>query len=280
MTAMPLYDTAGNLVLDTSGSVIYITAEGLAAIASRAAVASAETVDGARFTHPWEAYMVVSPAELSPTWWPEDFHSAVLMAYDNEPLEPITWKQMVSMDPSYRTYQGTPQCFVVRDDLSQEFYLYPRPAAEWADVDGDGMVTASGLGTEDAELGAIVDATGAETTQDQGAAIDYLSSDGNVLLVYRHRLMDIAEDADTPGVPRYLQKYIEYGVIARAYRANTDGQIKTLADYWDWRKSISKEVLVRLRYKRLQDRDYRLTGRGAPVRNRRGPRLPSTYPAI
>jgi hypothetical protein len=235
---------------------------------------------GHRFTQPWEAYMVPTPADLTPVWWPSDFHSVVFMAFDNDPLEPIDFKRLTSQDISYRSYQGSPQNYVIKDDLSQEFYLYPRPAAVWDDVDGSGVVVHTDFATEDSETGTIVDATGAETSQNEGAAIDYLRADDNVLLVYRNRTEDIAENADEPGIPRYLQKYIEYGVIARAYKANTDGKIQSLADYWDWRKSISKEVLLRLRYKRLQDRDFRLTGGRPPVRQRRGPKLPSTYPPV
>jgi hypothetical protein len=235
---------------------------------------------GHRFTQPWEAYTVSTPADLTPVWWPTDFHTVVFMAFDNEPIEPIDYKQLTAQDISFRSYQGTPQHYVIKDELSQEFYLYPRPGAVWDDVDGSGVVVHSDFTTEADETGTIIDSTGAETTQDEGAAIDYLRADDNVLLVYRHQLEDIANDTDEPGLPRFLQKYLEHGVLARAYKANTDGKIQSLADYWDWRRSIGKEALLRFRYKRLQDRDFRLTGGRPPVRQRRGPKLPSTYPPV
>jgi hypothetical protein len=240
----------------------------------------ADAEQGTRFTHPWEAYAITSPADLAPNWWPSDFHSVVLLAYDNEPLEPITWKQMVAEDLSYRSTQGEPQNFVIKDDLSEEFYLYPRPAAVWDDVTGSGMVIDTDFATETAETGTILDATGAETTATEGAAFDYLRSDDNILLIYKNRLPDIVDDTDELGLPRYLQKYLEHGVLSCAYRANTDAKIQSLADYWEWRKTIGKQALLRFRYLRLSDRDFRLTGGQAAPRQRKGPKLPSHYPPI
>jgi hypothetical protein len=145
------------------------------------------------------------------------------------------------------------------------------------------QITGYTIGTpivDDDHVGTVLDITGYETTTDQGIASDYFDLDDNILLVYRARLVDIVNKSDEVGLPRYLQKYLEYGVIANAYRANTDGKIQSLADYWDWRKNIGKEVLLRFRYKRLADRDFAFTGGFSPTRRAHGPRLPSGYPVI
>lgn len=244
----------------------------------------AESDTGYRYTHPFEGYIVGTPADLVPNWLPDDFHQAEKVFFDEEPIDFMSWRKMVSRDIAYRTYQGEPQWWTIKDEASKEFYLYPRPAAVWDDVEGDadlGMVLHSDFTTESAETGTPIDATAAEATANLGSAIDYLRAADNILMVYKFRLTDIEAANDEPTLGRYLQKYIEYGVLARAYRANNDGNIKSLADYWDWRKSLGASIISQFVIKRLADRDYRLTSQRRPIRNRRrGPRLPSTYPEV
>lgn len=242
-----------------------------------------ESDTGYRITHPWEGYLVATPADLVPSWFPADHRTTIAMLYDEEPIDQMSWKEMVSRDIAYKTYQGEPQWFVIKDDVSHEFYLYPRPGAVWDDVDGDsesGMVLHSDFTTESSETGDIIDASGGGPGSDLGLSIDLLRTADNVLLLYQRSLVDIAGKNESIDLPVFLQKYIEQAVIKRAYQANTDGQIKSLSDYWGWRKTISMELLSQFNVRRLADRDFRLTsGRGAS-RRRRGPRLPSTYPAV
>jgi len=266
---------------------------------------ASETDEGTQYTHPWEAYCGITPAQMPPQWFPYDFESAVFMAYDLDPLEFIPFKQLMSQDRRFETYQGAPQNWTTRDDVSQEWYLYPDHGAVWSDTDGEGVVvSASWPEVADAllvgadgnyiygadenfieianadESGTPIDITGAETTDNYGVTTDLLRADGNVLLIYKHSLEDIANPGDEPGLPRYLQKYLEYDVLSKAYRAQTDGQIKSLSEYWQWRAEIGKEVLNRFRWKRLEDRNYQLTSGGAVSRKHRGPRLPAEYPPV
>lgn len=242
-----------------------------------------ESDTGYRYTHPWEGYMVGTPAELIPNWFPVDFQQAEKVFFDEEPIEFITWKKLVSKDIAYRSYTGDPQWWTIRDQVSREFYLYPRPSAVWDDIDGNsdtGMVLHSDFTAEADETGVPIDATGAETTADLGLLSDYLRTADNILMIYKTGMADIKSANDDPGISRYFQKYIEYGVLSRAYRANNDGSIKSLADYWTWRKSLGAHIINQYIINRLADRDFRLTsGRRSP-RRRRGPRLPSTYPDV
>lgn len=238
--------------------------------------------EGTRYTHPWEAYVISNPAVQPPNWFPFDFNQVIFLAYDNEPLEFITYKKMISQDVSWKQYTGEPQFFTMKETLEDEFYLYPRPdgSSIWDDIEDSGMVIHTDFATEASETGLIIDGTYSETNQNIGAAIDYLRTDDNVLLVYNRKYDDVAEDDDIEPIASYMRKYLMYGVLAQAYMANTDGNIKSLADYWNYRKQIGEDILNRYRYKRLADRDFRLTtGRAAP-RQRRGPKLPSTYPPI
>lgn len=250
---------------------------------SRSFSTGSETVEGDRFVHPWEAYAISTPADMTPLWFPPDFKALKWMAYDNDPLDFMTWKNMTTRDRSHKTVAQKPQWYTIKDELDDEFYLYPRPSIIWNNVENsaaEGAVHHTDFATESGETGAIIDGTYAESNQDAGIVTDYLRTDDNVTLIYQQRPTDINSDRENPTLPRYLQKYIEHGVLANAYTANTDGKIKSLADYWQWRKSLDQQVLNKFKAKRLADRDYRLTSFEGVPRTRRGPRLPSAYPAV
>ena len=238
------------------------------------------TARGTQYTQPWEAYIGIDPAQMSPMWLPEDFQEVIFAAYDKDPLEFITWKDLQGQDRTFSSYAGEPRQYTVRDDVSNEFYLYPRPGAVWDDSGGEGVLIDADWAAAADETGLGIDLTAAETDADLGAALESLRIDGNVLLIYRRQAQAIAATSEEPNITPYLRKYIEYGVLAKAYRANTDGQIKSLADYWQWRKDLGQQILQRFKWKRLQDRNFQLASQNPAPRRRRGPRLPSTYPAV
>lgn len=108
-----------------------------------------------------------------------------------------------------------------------------------------------------------------------------LDIDDNLLIVYQKQPAEMTTATDEPDFAPFLQKYIELGVIAAAYRANTDGQIASLADYWDFRKQIAVKMIRRFVTQTKADRDYCMTTKGVPVRVAvRHPRLPDTYPDV
>lgn len=117
--------------------------------------------------------------------------------------------------------------------------------------------------------------------QDLGIVTDAVDADDNVLFIYRKNPTDIENTSDQSDFPDFLRKYLSYGVLERAYMADTDGQIKSLWEYWAMRKKAGIEAVKTFMRKRRQDRDYRLTTKGVPPgRTRRDPRLPEHYPAI
>lgn len=238
--------------------------------------------EGSAFAHPWEAWYASEPGQLVPIWFPENFHSARLAAWDKEPISYAPIKQIQADDPSWVTRSGEPVAYTRRDSASNEFYLYPRPSAPvWDDDSGTGSVDYFGEETIDSEYGAIIDRAGSLFSEDFGPASDIISSSDNVLLIYDARPTDIASDTTESDYPVFLRKYLEYGVIAAGYMANTDGRIESLSDYWEWRKVLGIEAIKRLKQKRRVDRDYRfITQRIPGKRTRRDPRLPDGYPAI
>ena len=102
-----------------------------------------------------------------------------------------------------------------------------------------------------------------------------------MLAVFQKRPTDITATTDESDFQEFIQKYLEYGVLEKAYEANTDGRIKSLAEYWGWRKMLGLKAIKYFKSKRLVDRDYCLTTKGgSPRSDKKLPRLPSEYPPI
>jgi chromatin segregation and condensation protein Rec8/ScpA/Scc1 (kleisin family) len=105
------------------------------------------------------------------------------------------------------------------------------------------------------------------------------SATGNVVVFYKTQPTEIEDSDDETELPAYIQKYVEYGTAERALRANTDGRIESLADYWGLRKKAGYEAIKKWKRLKLSDRDLQLRTRTSSGIGQRPkyPRLPSTY---
>lgn len=150
-------------------------------------------------------------------------------------------------------------------------YLPPGQTGTVLYVEGD---TTTGIGVLNTYTGALF-------SQETGLAVEVLDDIDNFLLIYDLDPKDIVEDTDISDFPNFMRRVIEYGVVSRAYGANTDGKIKSLSDYWAFRYESGIALIKRYMSKRKMDRDYRLvTGQIPPSSLRRHPRLPDTYPNV
>jgi len=237
--------------------------------------------EGIHFTQPFEAFMGEVPGDIVPLQYPSGFHNAKFVAWDKEPIDFITLKKIQQDDPSWMGRSGEPFAYWRPDKFENQFCLYPNPSDPvWDDIaDGPGMVTHTEEATESSEYGIIID-TGDLMPSDFGITTDIIEANDNVLFVFSKNPTAVADVTDESDFPDYLQKYVEYGAIERAYAANTDGQIQSLRDYWAMRREMGMKAITRFISMRKQDRDYRLTVKGVPgFRTRKAPRLPDSYPA-
>ena len=144
-----------------------------------------------------------------------------------------------------------------------------------------GMVVFVSTDTTEEGFGTIASRTGSLDSQDSGIAVDVIDADNNFVLVFDAMPTDITSDGETSDYPIFLRKYMEQIALSRAYRVNNDGNIKSLAEYWDYRATVGIEAIKKYLSKRNQDRDYRLLTQGIPlVRTKRHSRLPSSYPPV
>lgn len=296
-----------------------------------------QSEDGAMWTHPWEAW-TDSTAVSPPFKFPAKFHVSKGLYYDKEPLPYVDKSCISSRDTQYRFRSGDPVGYWREDDLSNEFYAYPKPSTiDWQDeisqskdfvytysfesalLDGAGgkfTLTSGenelvyrweadpglehlgyrGMWLFEADQGGILTFVTGDTTVSDfgtitsrdgtlidsgfGAVFDVISSADNFLLIYESLPEDLQDESDESEWPEWAQKYIECGVLERAFAANTDGKIKSLENYWATRARLGEKVIKKWRSNRLTDRRYQFrTGQRRPLRTAR-PRLPDTYPSV
>lgn len=236
---------------------------------------------GVKWTHPWEAFMGLTPGDEVRMKFPDNLRNLKFIAYDEEPIGRTTRKAVQSMNSSYITETGEPQAFFDASESDKEFVLYPRPSTAFADeIDGnEGAAFFIDGDTEDTTTGTVATRSGSTDTAQAGAAFDIIDVTNNLFMVYDVNPTDIVSSWDEGDYPAFLKKYIRYGVVGRAYGANTDGRIPSLAQYWSSRYEHGIQMAHRYRRNRKNDHDYRLmTQDPTRRRSRRHPRLPDAYP--
>ena len=242
-----------------------------------------DTAKGA-VSFPWEVWEAGADGALPAKFpLPRDFRAMKAMYYDKEPLPYRSKKDISSSDPTWIKRSGEPQAYFRDDEVENEFVVWPRPStASWVDVAGTGMVDSIGDESVSAEIGALVYSEDYETTVDRGITIDSVDVDDSLLLFMDVEPLEPSSGGDELSYPQYLTRYIRFGVLARAYAANTDGRIESLARLWSQRYEIGVKDVGRFMAKRRQDRDFRMVTQGEPTGRRkpRLPRLPDGYPAV
>ena len=235
---------------------------------------------GDHFTQPWEAFSGITPGDVVKMRFPRGFNGAKFVAYDEEPISSTTKKLVQSSDPSYVTRSGTPFAFYLYDEVDNSYVLYPRPSVGYeSDVEGQGIAFYEEDDTEDDETGTIAVRSDSGESSNVGASVDIIDTADNIFMVYEVNPIDVG--SDELSYPEFLRKYIRYGVLQRAFGANTDGKDQGLEQLWGVRYRVGHEVVKRYSRNRRTDRDYRLTTQGGGARRtRRHPRLPDAYPAV
>lgn len=236
---------------------------------------------GIHFTQPWEGCLSEMPGDLVKMFFPLNFGTMKFIAYDEVPIEAMTQKDVQSVDPSYLTRTGIPVGYFPCDQTDDAYALYPRPSVSFVnELSGEALAFYAAGDDEDDTTGTIAVRSGSSDLE-SGVALDIVDTSDSVFMVYSVQPTELALGSDEPDTPVFLNKYLRYGVIGRAYSANTEGRIKSLGEFWTQRYELGITFTKRWLRLRRQDRDYRLTTPGAPARRSyRHPRLPDAYPAV
>ena len=244
-----------------------------------AGIGSDATDLGPMATHPWEAW-VASLGHEVPFPLPRNFHSMKWISYNRDPISVTNRRHVMNTGSSWMTHSGIAIHYYHLDDIENQIVLWPRPStADWRDsMEDPGMVTHIEDDTNSEDTGTIIRRTGTILSSDEGIAINAIELADNVLISYDiapNELTGLGSDIDWP---EYMTRYVRYGVLQRAYSANTDGHIPELGVYWKDRYTLGIQAIKSFRKQRTV-RNRRL---GVTVTRRRDkhPRLPDTFPAF
>ncbi len=239
------------------------------------------SIGGNTYTHPFEAWLG-TPGYLPRIPFPANFHKAKGFYFDEEPIDYEDRKTIERRDPSWRSREGSVISYTRESSEDNQFLLYPKPSSvTWDDTLGEGMVTSVSGDTTGSETGVITQRTGSVLSAESGIATEALDSAGNVLLIFDVAPTEVEGFADELDFPDFMTKYVRYGVLARAFMANTDGYIPSLSNYWNQRFQLGIMAIQKFRSNKTRDRDRMLVGESLGARRTvRHPRLPDGYPAV
>ena len=235
---------------------------------------------GTATTQPWEAW-IATPQE-PPTWQlPDDYHEMKMADYDERPIFATTRKDVNRTDPGYKQREGEPQAWYMRDEVTRQLTVYPKPSTTvWADETGSGMVTSVEDDTESSEIGAVTRIEGRYTSSSLGITVDVIAATDQMLFVYEVVPREIQSEDDELVWPATMLRYVCYRVVSRLYGMNSDGRIPTLAAFWEERYQLGLRVLKSWVANRRRDRlPIFSTHKKSIGRRKRMPRLPDKYPA-
>lgn len=93
--------------------------------------------EGTHVTYPWEAFMPgITPGDMIPVWFPDNFDRAKLVAWDREPIEYLSKKELQSQDMSWITHSGKPQNYWRYDEIDNSFVIWPQISSPtWDDIE-------------------------------------------------------------------------------------------------------------------------------------------------
>jgi len=104
--------------------------------ASWGLVSATDADEGIHATQPWEYFMGHTPGDLVPLPFPRGFHNAKFVAWDKEPIDAITVKEIQLDDPSWVGRTGEPFAYFRPDKFEDNFCLYPIPSSvDWGSVE-------------------------------------------------------------------------------------------------------------------------------------------------
>ena len=243
-------------------------------------VAGDTSLSGTTGSHPFEAWFS-TPGLLPKIPFPVNFHTAKGFYYDEEPIEYEPRKVIERRDPSWRSREGKPISYTRDSDEDNQFILYPMPSAVWDDETGTGMVTSVSGDTTGAEVGVVTQRTGNVLSAESGIATEVLDSADNVLLVFDVTPTEVIGTGDILDWPDFMSKYVRYGVLQKAFNANTDGHIPSLSNYWGQRYRLGILAIKKFRSNKTRDRNRTLRSENLGARRTiRHPRLPDGYPVV
>lgn len=237
-------------------------------------------------THGWESYYVTVQNRIK-HYFPDDFLSATFMAFDEKPIDSIFRGQVERGNTSFKTREGVYPSIYIDNIENNVFYLYPKVVntLTLSPLDGEyGEVCYDDSGelSFSSDYGVVTFATNEDLDSDYGVVCHYLGTENTIYLEYERSATIYTELTETIDLPEWCVKYVECGVLAKAFSTESDRFDKTLSKHFNSRFEVGLEVISSVLSSIKAMRRYKIEDYEAPSmsRGRVLADLPSHYPSL
>jgi hypothetical protein len=249
---------------------------------------TSDATGGYMHSYAWELYYV-DGFERMKYFYPDEFIKTVYMAYDQKPVYPERRKFLEMGNTAFKDYTGVPE-YYYRDNIEENsFFLYARPEDYTInEIDSDyGVVGYSSYSvllptTSNDDYGVIVFTDEDIMDSDYGVVIYYQQEDEALHLVYEAYPEKIENINQTSKLPSFTHRFLEYGVLAMLFSAETDLKNIELAKHFKYRFKLGIDMTINLLTDMRKDRRYEFKGGIAsptvPYKKRLAD-LPAHYPS-
>ena len=235
----------------------------------------------------WEAFLVSSQNRIF-HYFPDDCLDVSYIAYDSHPVEWIFREDIDASNTAFKTRSATRPLLYAEDSRSGIFYAYPRLTSIYGitDINSDfGEVvydndTSNNSINPDTNYGVIIFGSSLELDSDYGIVIRAQIEDNAIQMIYCYSPIPIESTTQTIEWPRWCVKYIEFGVLSRLFKAETDLFNQPLASFYEGRYKYGKQLVENFKSDKHSMRTYQMQdiAKGKGRQHRRLATLPSNYP--
>jgi hypothetical protein len=235
----------------------------------------------------WEAIYVISQNRIF-HYFPDDCLDVTYIAYDMHPVEWIFRSDIDASNTAFKTRSSTRPLLYAEDSKGGLFYAYPRLTEVYGitDMSGDfGEVVYDDASNDsinpDTDYGVIVFGSSVDIDSDYGIVIRAQVDDDAIQMIYSYSPIPVESTTQTIEWPRWCVKYIEFGVLSRLFKAETDLFNQPLADFFASRYRYGIKLVETLKSNKYAMRTYQLQdiSKGKGNQKRRLATLPSNYPS-
>ena len=234
----------------------------------------------------WESFYVTIQNRLA-HYFPDDYIEAVFVAYDDKPIEFVFREEVDIRNEAFKSKEGLYPYIYVEDVESSLFYLYPKVTGVYGidDMDSDygviGFDEDDNINPSSADHGVVVFSTIDDVDSDYGVVVYYQRTASSLYLVYNKEPLAVTSTGQTLDIPKWCVKYVEFAVMERLLKAETDLYDNKLARHFRDRYTMSLSIVRALISKTKAMRVYKLSANPSRLRRaRRLADLPSHYPSL
>lgn len=248
----------------------------------------ADPTGGYTVTQMWEAVQVESQNRIF-HYFPDDCLEVSYLAYDNRPVEWAFREEIDASNTAFKTRSSTRPLFYAEDSASGIFYAYPRLTAtygvtelssEYGEVVYDPDTTNASL-NPDTDYGVIVYGTNLEIDSDYGVVIRAQVDNDALQMIYTYSPIQLTSPSQTIEWPRWCVKYVEFALLAKLFKAETDLFNQALSDFYNARYNYGLHMCELFKSNQHSMRSYQMQSlqNGRNSQRRKLADLPSNYPS-